>query len=214
MPRPHDLLHLVAAEVAILTRAWPEWVKPALAMAPYVVVRREASTPGKVAVGVRGSTRAERFGSFLEFRHGTVPITPESLAQACGWRTSPYRDRVPALRALDAVAAAMSLAGWRWGPGGSVGFELATGRSSATHTSDLDIVVQCPRRFEKRHVAEMLVALDGGCCRIDVILETPAGGVSLLDLAHSTGAILARTSRGPMWVTDPWALAVPAPACS
>lgn len=214
MPGPHDLLHLDADEVDHLTRTAPRWVKEALAAAPYVVVRRENAPPGKLAVGVRGSSRAERFASFLDAREGRVGITPESLAKAGAWRKAPHRERVPVLEALERVDAYLSASGWAWGPCGSVGFELATGRPAATAASDLDIVVRCAQRLGRRYAGEMMGALDRCGSGIDVILETPGGGVSLRDLAFSPGEVLLRTSCGAKLVADPWDVAVPATVSS
>jgi phosphoribosyl-dephospho-CoA transferase len=41
--------------------------------------------------------------------------------------------------------------------------------------------------------------------RIDVLLETPRGGVLLADLAPAPTRVVVRTPDGPRLVADPWA---------
>jgi phosphoribosyl-dephospho-CoA transferase len=210
MPATHDLLHLTGYEVDGLARAAPPWVRIALARAPFVVVRREQGAPGMVAVGVRGSSRGERFGTWLPASGGLAPITPASLVPPGTWRVAADRAQIPAIGALAAVGSWLTEAGWTWGPCGSVGFELAAGLPVATAASDLDIVVYCPERMTKTQASGLVRALTGRGCAIDVILETPAGGVALCDLAQASDKLLARTPRGSILVADPWAVVVPA----
>jgi hypothetical protein len=42
------------------------------------------------------------------------------------------KDAIPALAALDRIVPLLVRRGYRWGPGGSVGFEIATGVAAAT----------------------------------------------------------------------------------
>ena len=89
--------------------------------------------------------------------------------------------------------------GVRWGPGGSVGFEIVTGEPTTTVSSDLDLILRQDDRLELNDAIELLQALTSaaGPARIDVVLETPNGGVLLADLARMQGQILVRTPHGP-----------------
>jgi phosphoribosyl-dephospho-CoA transferase len=102
--------------------------------------------------------------------------------------------------------------GYRWGPGGSVGFEIATGMPTATPSSDLDLILRQECRLEPRPgvpgapATDLLAALTTAAApaRIDVLLETPMGGVSLADLAALPTRVLVRTPSGPRISVDPW----------
>ena len=54
---------------------------------------------------------------------------------------SPVARTIPALRALSLLTQRWKALDSAWGPGGSVGFELATGRHVVTPQSDLDVVI-------------------------------------------------------------------------
>jgi phosphoribosyl-dephospho-CoA transferase len=111
------------------------------------------------------------------------------------------------MTALARVAPLLSHRGYRWGPGGSVGFELATGVPTATWSSDLDLVLRRDCRLDANEAAPLLELLAEAAApaRVDVIVETPAGGVLLVDLARAPTQVLARTPDGPRLSPDPWA---------
>jgi phosphoribosyl-dephospho-CoA transferase len=92
----------------------------------------------------------------------------------------------------------------RWGPGGSVGFELASGVRSTTPASDLDIVLGAAASMARADAARLHAELSALTVRIDVLLETPNGAVALAEYAKSAGAILLRSPQGPRFARDPW----------
>ena len=51
----------------------------------------------------------------------------------------------------------------------------------------------------------MLASLQAqALCRLDILLETPLGGVALVDWAASAPRVLLKTAAGPQLVRDPW----------
>ena len=201
--RAHDLLR-----VARLERAHnePDWVRDALARAPWAVVRRARAAEGFVAVGIRGATRAQRFGTWLYDQDIELVCSPEDLP---GRSPSGERRTLPAFAVLAVLHASPSaLDGYVWGPTGSTGFELATGIQAVSASSDLDLLIRMPRRpalAAIRALAETLAHTAGQAgTRIDAQLETPAGGVALAELASGKPSVLARGSDGPRLVVDPW----------
>jgi phosphoribosyl-dephospho-CoA transferase len=201
--RAHDLLR-----VARLDRAdnEPDWVREALTRAPWAVVRRAGAAAGFVAVGIRGATRAQRFGTWLHHQDIESICSPEDLLD-----TSPSGNRLalPAFAALVALRASSSaLDGYAWGPTGSAGFELAAGVPTISASSDLDLLIRMPERPAPaaiRTLADTLShAADRAGTRIDAQLETPGGGVALAELAAGKPLVLARASDGPRLVADPW----------
>jgi phosphoribosyl-dephospho-CoA transferase len=124
-------------------------------------------------------------------------VTPEALADAA----APRRD-LPAMQALVELRPLLGGSGLRWGPTGSVGFELATGEPTATPDSDLDLLVRMcggvgalPALTRLRHELGSLTA------RVDCQVETRSGAVALVELVDGQAEVMLRTSDGPRLVT-------------
>jgi phosphoribosyl-dephospho-CoA transferase len=202
----HDLIRLHEPIALTVGTSVPPWVDPALRRTPWVVVRRGHVRDGMIPVGVRGLTRSQRFAAFVSVAEIADRLCPEDLIVAEHDIEQSRKDAIPALAALDRIATLLLRLGYHWGPGGSVGFEIATGVATATASSDLDLVLRQGRRLEEKEAAELLSALAEAVmpARIDVVLETPSGGVSLADLAAGPARVLVRTPCGPRLSVDPW----------
>jgi phosphoribosyl-dephospho-CoA transferase len=76
----------------------------------------------------------------------------------------------------------------------------------ATPSSDLDLVLRQARRLEPNAAIDLRAALAEAAApgRVDVMLETPSGGVTLTDLAMRPACVLVRTPEGPRLAADPW----------
>lgn len=200
--RPHDLLRL--HPLPDLADA-PPWVAEALSRAPFVVVRRAQAAPGRVAVGVRGATRSERYGTVIERAIIRAVHTPESLL---GVAPSPARATLVSFAVLRSLQSAPWLCRFVWGPTGSTGFELATGCATLSTTSDLDLLIRAPRPLSREaaqgiHDELAARALSAGI-RIDAQLDTPAGGVALAEWASGRPRVLVRSNDGPYLSDAPW----------
>lgn len=206
-PAPtHDLIRLRGPIALTVDAPVPAWVGPALSRTPWVVVRRGTVRDGTMPVGVRGLARSQRFAALLALAEMADRLSPEDLTDSRYAIAQERKDAVPALAALARVAPILARRGHRWGPGGSVGFEIATGLPTATASSDLDLILRQERRLEPGEAIELRAALAEAAApaRIDVMLETPRGGVSLADLAAMPGQVLVRTPDGPRLSADPW----------
>lgn len=206
-PAPtHELIRLREPTALTTDGAVPAWVEPALGLAPWVVVRRGYIRDGLMPVGVRGPARHERFATSLAFAAIAERLAPEELTDSRFTPERTRREQVLALTALDRVAVILTRHGFRWGPGGSVGFEIATGAATATPSSDLDLILRADRRFGPGEAVDLLAALTEAAApvRVDAVLETPRGGVSLADLAAGPARVLVRTPDGPRLCVDPW----------
>jgi phosphoribosyl-dephospho-CoA transferase len=207
IPAPtHDLVRLREPMALTVDAPVPSWVEPALRRTPWVVVRRGYVRDGMMPVGVRGLTRPQRFAAFLAVAEMADRLSPEDLTVSRYAFEQKRRDAVPALAALARIAPILARRGYRWGPGGSVGFELATGISTATLSSDLDVILRQARRLEPPEALALRAALVEAAApaRIDVLLETPRGGVSLAELAVGPTHVLVRTPDGARLAADPW----------
>jgi phosphoribosyl-dephospho-CoA transferase len=202
----HDLIRLRDPFSLQVNAPVPPWVEPMLKRTPWVVVRRGHIREGMVPVGVRGLMRSQRFAAFVAVAEIADRLSPENLTDSRYFIKQRRKDAVPALAALAGVAAILSRCSARWGPGGSVGFEIATGLATATASSDLDLILRQEGPLEPNTAADLQAALAKAAApaRIDVMLETPVGGVSLADLAAVPAQVLIRTPFGPRLALDPW----------
>jgi phosphoribosyl-dephospho-CoA transferase len=188
--QPHDLMRLTDVYNLALGSA-PLWVRDELARTPWVVARRSPATAETVAVGVRGSDRALRYALDINRRHIDSIVRPEQLVHR-----EPSRD-MPVFRELRRLRS--TLTGLRWGPAGSTGFELATGATTVTENSDLDLVVRLDslsaatvEQLQLLHAEFALAEV-----RIDGQLQLPAGAVALSEFIGTGPHILLRTEAGP-----------------
>lgn len=201
--RAHDLLRL--ARLPFDAQA-PDWLHDAFAHLPFAVVRRAKSAGGFVAIGVRGASRAQRFGTWAATSDIDAAFSPEDLI-ACEPLDS--RRALPAFAALKLLRDTRSaLHDFAWGPTGSTGFELATRSATVSDSSDLDLLIRTPERCDAATIRALADALAhaSSCARarIDAQLETPVGGVALAELAAGNARVLARAADGARLVTDPW----------
>ena len=130
-------------------------------------------------------------------------ITPPQLL---GCMVSAQRgNAIPALRSLQHLKDLWIDLDHAWGPGGSVGFELASGRHVATPESDLDIVIYAEGRMTAEKAKSLCDRAMNLPAVIDIRVETPICGFSLKEFAGwSPAAILLRLPRGIVLAKDPW----------
>lgn len=220
-PLVHDLIHLDKSAVDRLSREAEQqghgWVKDSLRRAPMAVVRRQAAhEPTSIAIGVRGCIRTHRWAAELPTAAmgSSAPVAPESL------RATPAPSTERVLPAFAAFTQARSIpTSLAWGPGGSVGFELASGCKTVTPFSDLDVIARIPSGSSLSdlepclvHFYERLATIaEQTGTRIDCLLETGDGGLSLEEIIDHSAAlnstsVVLRTAVGPQLVSAPWSL--------
>lgn len=200
--RTHDLLEVDASQLIAAQAAAPQWIEESLRRSPFVVVRRGRVTGQEIPVGVRGRQRNQRWATFCHPRFVKGILAPPQLLR----RTVPIlrANAIPAFRALKIFKDRWTDLERPWGPGGSIGFELATGNLVATPGSDLDIVIYADRRMaadEARFFYALTVELPAVA---DIRVETPLCGFSLAEYAQASTEILLRTPVGHFLGNDPW----------
>lgn len=201
-PRVHDLLLLRAGRVHPACMAEPSWVPMAMRRSPWVVVRRVSAPAGKVAVGVRGGDRSQRWGGLVDVADIALIKRPYQLRVSLAHDS---RRKVPALKALTLVERKLADIDFSWGPVGSVGFELATGDRVITETSDLDLVLVAPQRIAHAIARDLWDTLSSLPAKVDVRVETPCCGFSLEEYAlRRSTKILIRTPDGQHLAEDAW----------
>jgi phosphoribosyl-dephospho-CoA transferase len=199
----HDLLNVDPYSVNPECPADRTRVMEALASSPWVVVRREEAPEDRIAVGVRGAARSDRWGGFVAKDQIRGIVRPEELLLL--HRSSRCVPRTPALKALRQVDERWRHSTFPWGPVGSVGFELASGQFSTNESSDLDLIVRAPERISRERARSLWEHTSGLAVRVDVRVETLRCGFSLEEYAcGNSGRILLRYPDGPKLGADPW----------
>ena len=208
--RIHDLLEIDTPRFLEANSSAPAWVAESLRHAPFLVVRRGATSAVEgIAIGVRGPRRNERWAGVCRSDLVKRILTPSMLLGrlVTASRAPTRTDTIPALRTLTLLADRWKALAFPWGPGGSVGFELATGDPVATPQSDLDIVIYADVRMthdEARVLHESAQRLPAA---VDIRVETPTCGFSLTEYANVAPPvpILLRFPHGTALGHDPWA---------
>lgn len=196
--KPHDLLW--GMPVDALPVDAPAWAAETLRLGHPVVVRRARVADGWVAVGVRGQSRGQRYATLMSVVDITRRVTPEQLIDAVGDAATDWS----ALQALRQMRSVMHAQGLPWGVAGGVGFELATGIRVLHQDSDLDLILRTDDCFSRERARALMEALNGAVCRIDLQLQTPAGGLALREWAGPARQVLLKADDGARLVENPW----------
>lgn len=195
-PLAHDLLWGMTP--AQLPDDAPEWVVESLAAGQPVVVRRAVASTGRIAVGVRGCLREQRYAASMAIAAITRRVTPEQLCHVDSGRD------LPALNALAQLRPVLDACGWAWGVSGSVGFELASGFAALHQGSDLDLILRTPKPMARKQARRLLALLDGTAGVVDVQLQTPFGAVALREWAGTSSRVLLKNAIEACLLADPW----------
>jgi phosphoribosyl-dephospho-CoA transferase len=198
---PHDLLEIGGSQDLLPSDQQPAWVQASLTEAPFVVVRRARWLNGLVPVGVRGRSREQRFAAYLAPQSILRRFAPEQLTNQHLSINATRRETVPALAALVSCRPMFSYL--VYGPTGSVGFELASGLPTATRLSDLDLLVRTVDWLPLDSARDLVAAVAGFPCRVDVLLETAVGAMSLTEYARGEPSLLVRRIAGPALIRHP-----------
>ncbi|WP_342580820.1 malonate decarboxylase holo-ACP synthase [Ureibacillus sp. FSL W7-1570] len=193
----HDIVKWESIDHLEKTTPIPDWVYDAPAAKNYGVVRRMPIMNGMVPIGLRGSTREQRFGTFIHQSHIVEVMTPVDLVD----RIEGYANEIH-LPPLKKIKEAFEQFNLRWGPTGSVGFELATGISVTTERSDIDVCIYMDA-IDRELLAEAGKFLETLGRRIDVQVELASVGAFLLNdfLKHEKSGFVLRTPFGPQLCT-------------
>lgn len=197
-PRVHDLVCLHPDAIPQLVyQARIEnnaWLENSGDKASWAVVRRaHPTTSGHIAVGFRGSSRNQRWGTEIPAEYITAVTAPYEISS----KVLPGGAAFQAFNAFDEMP-------YKFGPGGSVGFELASGIQSTHPDSDLDLVIYADSPLSVhdirtiRHFHQRAAVF----ATVDILIETPLGGVAFSELERAMSyspmpSMMLRTHQGP-----------------
>ena len=195
---PHDLIRIKKEEDLLADLPLPAWVSESLNLAPFVVVRRSHSPDGKIPVGVRGRERGQRFPAWLPEKKAVAVITPYKLMVSANSTRINDPGAPAAIRSLRRITSLLQNTGYRWGPTGSVGFELAANTTTVKEDSDLDILIDLPEFVPILSATRLMEDLQRRTLvRVDVQLNTPQGSLALADYIGA-GKVLVKGNSGPL----------------
>ncbi|MGQ3378864.1 malonate decarboxylase holo-ACP synthase [Priestia endophytica] len=199
--KPHDLIKLSSLRDGFLAEEneLPQWAQHSLQASPYVVVRRAPFRGEYIPVGVRGKKRSERFGLYISKSVISKVISPIQLQESF---PSKERQHLKAFQTLKQVRELLQTEE-RWGLGGSVGFELATGVQTVKETSDVDVILYKEDVVNIKKAREFLAYLDDLQSRVDISVETKFGSFSLMEYC-SKESFLLKTIEGPKLIQKPF----------
>lgn len=139
----HDLILLRTGSAVISTQGDPlcPYLNPN--QHSWVVVRRGGIADGLIPVGVRGQQRHERCAGFTTLGEVMETRCPDQLRMLLA---EDSRRGLQAFRTLSYLESHLAGLDVIWGPGGSVGYELASGIPTVGADSDLDFILFAPKK--------------------------------------------------------------------
>ena len=200
----HDLLLLRTESAVISTQGDPACPYLNPNQRPWVVVRRSRISDGLIPVGMRGSQRHERCAGFTKLNEVLETRRPDQLRLLLA---EDSRRGLQAFRSLSYLESHLAGLDMSWGPGGSVGYELASGIPAVRADSDLDFILFAPRKLEITEAQDLWRMISSAPGKVDALVETPFCGFSLEEfVTTSPRKILLRTSNGRILGSNLWSL--------
>ena len=200
----HDLLLLRTESAVISTQGDPACPYLNPNQHAWVVVRRGRISDGLIPVGVRGTQRHERCAGFTRLSDVMETRRPDQLRLLLAENS---RRGLQAFRSLSYLESHLAGLDMSWGPGGSVGYELASGIPAVRADSDLDFILFAPRKLEITEAQDLWRMISSAPGKVDALIETPFCGFSLEEfVTTSPRKILLRTSNGRILGSNLWSL--------
>lgn len=201
---PHDLVQVRSLEELKSFSNFPEWAKQACLTAPFHVVRRAPQRDNLIPIGIRGNERSERFGTYIPQQFIETVISPKNIVEQmlwCNWqRQSQFPEFVIHLNQLSKL-----LSGLSWGIGGSLGYELITGRECLKPSSDVDIIWYQSTQPDLQFCQSLIQQTQHLSPRIDIQIENHHGAFHLSEYVQSPDrAILIKQNNGPILAKVLW----------
>ena len=159
---------------------------------------------GLIPVGVRGRQRHERCAGFTRLSDVAGTLRPDQLRLQLA---EDSRRTLLAFRTLSYLESSLVGLDMSWGPGGSVGYELASGIPTVRTNSDLDLILFAPRKLDIVEAQDLWRMISSAPGKVDALVETPCCGFSLEEFATTSHRkILLRTNEGRVLGSNPWSL--------
>ena len=197
----HDLILLREESALISSEGGPSYPYLNPNQRPWVVVRRGRISDGLIPVGVRGSQRHERWAGFTEVSEVLETRRPDQLRLLLA---EDSRRLLKAFRTLSYLENHLVGLDMSWGPGGSVGYELASRIPAVRDGSDLDLILFAPKKLNITKAQDLWRMISSAPGKVDALVETPFCGFSLEEFVTTSRKILLRASDGRILGSNPW----------
>lgn len=209
----HDLLRLCPESGDLFDRPLPLWAQRFLRETPWVVVRRGERSQG-IPIGIRGGSKQQRFGCILRWKRldgiAELKKPDQILAEALTDQTSKRGERTEIWEeGLGMLKPLMHQPYYgrevkSIGIGGSIGFELASGRKVSSPDSDLDLIITISPGCGKALCRRICAYLEILPVAADAVLVTRRGWTSLREYAGTDGPVLMKTMDGCILTRTLW----------
>ncbi len=191
---PHDIVK-VKEGVSLDTLSLPNWAYKSWQSSPYHVIRRAPIRDKMIPIGIRGTTRGERYGCYIPITWVEKIISPQSLVAERAWHHWQRATSFP--RMFDAIERMSHiLMDIKWGIGGSIGYELTTGLPTITEQSDLDIILYPTRQFSTQTGTLWQEEAQNCTIKVDIQVETSQGAFHLVEYLSGRDKILLKRVDG------------------
>jgi phosphoribosyl-dephospho-CoA transferase len=192
----HDIVLFDKKEIQ---QELPEWL--VLSQQVYGVVRRaEPSDPEVLPIGLRGAARNQRLALEIPTASVQKVIHPWEIIDRESFRQEEII-HFPAYQQFHAARDILS--GYKWGIGGSLGFELTSGIKAVKETSDFDLLLYAdsPAGLPLQAIQAHSDFFE----QLDTQVITSKGGFSLKEyLRTPEKKILLKTTAGPKLTKEIW----------
>ncbi len=199
---PHDIVK-VKEGVSLDTLFLPQWALERWHRSPYQVIRRAIARDNEIPIGIRGTSRGERFGSSIPMHWVEAVIRPQDLVVNQAWDHWIRADQFPEMLTTIEVMSDI-LTDIEWGIGGSLGYELTTGQATITDNSDLDIILYPLQKFSRECANKWLNVSDYCAKKVDLQVQTEKGAFHLVEYALGNRQILLKKIDGYTLIEDVW----------
>ncbi|MBP2057755.1 phosphoribosyl-dephospho-CoA transferase [Lactobacillus colini] len=198
----HDLLHVKDINKIQINGVIPEWARDMLQRSSYVIVRRGDQNQ-KIPVGIRGLKKSQRLAAWIDYDNFDKIFTPINAVKKFQQNNN-HRFELPAFKLLKKLIPIMK--NYKWGVGGSLEYELATGIHMVHQTSDVDVIMYQPNEISRQDAKNLIDKLHQiSIVHADIQVVYDDIGFSLEEYAWGKNKeILVKTNAGPRLVTDPW----------
>ncbi len=199
---PHDIVK-VKEGVSLDTLFLPQWALERWQQSPYHVIRRAIVRDNEIPIGIRGTSRGERFGCYIPMNWVEEIIRPQDLVVNKAWHRWIRADQFPGM--FTTIEAMVDiLTDIEWGIGGSLGYELTTGQATITDNSDLDIILYPSQKFSRECANNWLIMSNHCAKKVDFQVEIERGAFHLVEYARENKEVLLKKTGGYSLVEDVW----------
>lgn len=196
----HDFIFFKESKDLEYEGILPTWVKQKVARYPVAVVRRDVITD-KIAIGIRGDTKAQKFAAYITPDKITKYLSSVDVLKL----VKNHNSNVDLWKAISEIRSYLDKKNLNWGLSGSAAYELVTGIPTVTKNSDIDLIAFKQEKLSQVEAKSLLAYLNSFGLHADVQIMRGSAGFSLEEYAKSkNNEVLIKSNKGPYLSRTPW----------